>query len=67
MWYITLGHSIIDPVIHLMNQIAEDNNKPTKNVTISVFLNLSKDFDTISHKILIIIMENMGLRGVAKL
>jgi hypothetical protein len=50
-----------------MNQIAEENNKPTKNVTISVFLYLSKDFDTISHKILIIMMENMGIRGVAKL
>jgi hypothetical protein len=61
------GHSTIHPVIHLMNQIALDNDKPTKSITMTVFLDLSKAFDTICHKILIKKMEKMGIRGITKL
>jgi len=44
------GHSTIHPIIQLLNQIAQENDKPKKHVTMSVFLNLSKPFDIIVMK-----------------
>lgn len=58
-------HSTIHPVIHLLNQIAEHNDKPSKDVTMATFLDLSKAFDTISHSILLKKLYNMGIRGLA--
>jgi len=55
------GHLTIHPIIHLLNQIAQENDKPKKHVMMSVFLDLSKASDTISHEILIKKMENMGI------
>ena len=43
------GHSTIHPIIHALNQTAVENDTPTKNLTITTFLDLSKAFDTISH------------------
>ena len=40
-------HSTVHPIIHLLNQVATENDKPTNNLTLSVFIDLSKAFDTI--------------------
>ena len=45
-------HSTIHPIIHLLNHIAE-NNKKKKELTLTLFCDLSKAFDVINNKIVL--------------
>ncbi len=57
--------STIHPIIHLLNDIAIANDKPTKDVTLGLFIDLSKAFNTMSHHILLSKMYKLGIRGIA--
>ena len=61
------GHSTLHHVLQLVNHIAQENDKPSRNFTLATFLDLSKAFDTISHNILLHKLDNIGVRGLSNM
>ena len=58
------GHSTIQPVLHFLNHVGNSYNKTNPELTMGIFIDLKKAFDTVSHNILIQKLRHYGLRGV---
>jgi hypothetical protein len=58
------GHSTIHPIIQFLNKIADANNNANPELTMGIFIDLKKAFDTISHDILVNKLKQYGIRGI---
>ena len=55
-------NSTKDAIIQLVDQI--NNNFEKAQYALGVFIDLSKAFDTVDHKILIARLKNYGIKGI---
>ena len=58
-------HSTIHPIIHLLNHCALANNSTPKQVTLSIFCDLSKAFDVIKTDTLLNTLNYYDIREIA--
>ena len=57
-------NTTIHPILHLLKYISEHNDKPTKDITLAVFIDLSKAFDTICHTTL---LNKLNFHGIQRI
>ena len=57
------NHTTIHPLIHFLSHIANVNNKSKPELTMGIFIDLKKAFDTISHPLLLLKLNKYGIRG----
>ena len=57
------NHSTVSSLIYMINKIATSIDR--NQITVGIFLDLSKAFDTIDHQILFSKLEHYGIRGIA--